>query len=84
MLKFSTYRDPHVARSLEVFNNSVNWLRQGSWTQQDLEEAKLRTLADMDTPVAPSERGESTFSLGLTNEMRQKLVNRASGVVVLF
>ena len=41
MFRFFSYRDPHSISTIEHFQKSLRWLVNGSFTEQDLDEAKL-------------------------------------------
>jgi Zn-dependent M16 (insulinase) family peptidase len=72
LFSFYSYRDPNALRSLESFNNSIDWvLKPESITEQDLTEAKLTTFSSLDAPIAASGEGMSFFKYGLTDVMRQ-------------
>lgn len=75
LFSFLSYRDPHLERTLQVYNDSIDWVMSGRFSNEDLKEAILSTFADIDKPMAPSGKGNSEFVAilrGLTREMRQK------------
>ena len=49
-----SYRDPHLARTISVYNSAVEWLESGSFTDQDVDETILQTCSGMDTPMSPA------------------------------
>jgi len=49
-----SYRDPHLARTISVYNSALEWLEAGSFTDQDVEETILQTCSGMDTPMSPA------------------------------
>lgn len=69
---FYSYRDPNFEETLSAFNNSVQWATEGKFTDQDVEEAKISVLAQLDRPISPSNRGMLYFHQGVTDDMRQK------------
>ncbi|MBE9504867.1 MAG: insulinase family protein [Proteobacteria bacterium] len=75
LFSFLSYRDPHLERTIQVYNDSIDWVLSGKFSNEDLKEAILSTFADIDKPMAPSGKGNSEFVAilrGLTREMRQK------------
>jgi Zn-dependent M16 (insulinase) family peptidase len=56
-----SYRDPHIASTLEAFKEAILTLREGNFTDQDLEEAKFGVIQHMDSPVAPGSRGNDAY-----------------------
>ena len=39
----ASYRDPHVARTLNVFAQTVDYVKQVEWTQTDIDRAIIAT-----------------------------------------
>lgn len=72
--EFYSYRDPNIQETLESFNKSIDWIQRGEFTQQDLDEAKLKLFSSIDTPLAPYQRGKTLFLHGISHEMRQRFV----------
>ena len=60
------FRDPNSVQTLSAFRRGVDWARSGSFSQQDIDEAKLSVFSTVDAPVAPSNKGTegSPRSLG--------------------
>ncbi len=68
-----SYRDPHFARTLKVFEGSLEWLKKTNFSDEQIKEAILQTCARMDTPVSPAGKASAEFSnmrKGRTREMR--------------
>ncbi len=71
---FHAYRDPHLTSTLHTFHHAIDTIAQGHFTPQDLEEAKLILIQQLDTPIAPSGRAMIAYNWlreGKTEEMRQ-------------
>lgn len=74
-----SYRDPHIAATLHTFDEAIDEISAGHFTDQDLEEAKLGIIQQFDTPIAPASRALTAYSWlrdGKTKEMRQEFRNR--------
>jgi presequence protease len=72
-LSFYSYRDPNLERTLEAFTNSAEWIRQPqSFTQMDLEEAKLSLFGSLDAPIIPARKGLSYWMQGISQDLRQR------------
>ncbi|KAJ8049766.1 Presequence protease, mitochondrial [Holothuria leucospilota] len=69
--KFYSYRDPRSVETLEVFHQSLPWIEKGTFTEQDLDEAKIAVFSSVDAPIAPGSRGVSSFLSGLSDDIRQ-------------
>ncbi|CAF97768.1 unnamed protein product [Tetraodon nigroviridis] len=72
LFSFYSYRDPNSVQTLSAFGESVNWVKSGEFTQQDIDEAKLSVFSAVDSPVAPADKGMSRFLSGVTDEMKQQ------------
>jgi presequence protease len=78
---FYSYRDPCLDSTIEAFSLSVQEAIEGEFDDQDVEEAKLGLLQDIDSPVAPGSRGVVGFgwmkgnkNLELRRQQRKRLV----------
>ena len=61
-IAFSSFRDPHLARTLRVFAGTADYVRRAEWTQTDIERAIIGTAKDGEKPIRP----ESATKLALT------------------
>ncbi len=71
---FYAYRDPHIQKTFTAFKTGIDRVANGKFSSQQLEEAKLGLIQDLDAPVAPGGRGilsYSQFREGYTLEVRQ-------------
>ncbi len=76
---FYAYRDPHIARTLSTFADSIREMAAGDFENQDLEEAKLGIIQYFDTPVAPEGRAMAEYAAlrdGKSLQMRQDFRDR--------
>jgi len=65
-LSFYSYRDPHISRTLEVFDKTANYLRNVEWRQEDIERTIIATT-QKDSPIL---RPELATSLALDRYLR--------------
>ena len=75
IFSFLSYRDPHIERTLKVYNDSIDWVLEDKFSDEDLKEAILGVFGDIDKPLSPSGKGTREFICilrGLTPEIRQK------------
>jgi hypothetical protein len=83
---FYSYRDPNIDKTINSFKGAVDWVLSGrkesanTFSEQNIEEAKLSLFSDIDMPVSPSKKGLSEFLTGITWEMRQQHRERLFGV----
>ncbi len=76
---FHSYRDPHIANTLKIFNESIDLIAAGNFDENDLEESKLEVIQQFDMPTAPGSRAITAYSWwreGKTKEMRQHYRDR--------
>ncbi|MDI6777211.1 MAG: insulinase family protein [Syntrophales bacterium] len=71
-----SYRDPHIVRTLKVYDEAIDFICQNKLTEEELEKAVIGTIGILDKPMDPSSRGYVAMIrdfIGLTDEDRQKL-----------
>ncbi len=76
LLYQGSYFDPHVARSLNVFEQTVNYIKQSEWTQTDIDKAVIATAADYQKTVRPSQASTNALTHYLTGQTREMIENR--------
>lgn len=70
---FYSYRDPHPVATGDLFSNGlISWLKDVSFSEQDLLEAKLAIFSDLDAPCDLAGEGLQHFKYGLTDVQRQR------------
>lgn len=70
----ASYRDPHIVRTLDVFDQAAQWASKESFGEEEVKQAILGAVSDIDRPLSPSEKAAREFSFirqGLTLEIRQ-------------
>ena len=71
----ASYRDPHVARTLNVFKQAADYVKQVEWTQTDIDRAIIATAKNAEKPIRPSQAASDALSqylVGQTREMREE------------
>lgn len=82
---FTTYRDPKLKESLEVFSNTVAYLRNFDCSERDMTKYVIGTISGMDTPLYPKAQGRRSlmaYFAELTEAMLQKERDEVIGVSV--
>lgn len=72
---FHSHRDPHIASTFAAFDESIDVIAKGKFTEQDLEEAKLGIIQQFDSPTSPNGRAILAYGWLRDNkkmELRQK------------
>jgi Zn-dependent M16 (insulinase) family peptidase len=75
---FYSFRDPHLAKTIDEFQKSLEKISNGKFTKSDLEEAKFGVIQAIDAPVPPGNRAMTAYSwkrAGRTAEDRQNFRN---------
>ena len=70
---FGSYRDPHVCRTINVFEDAGSFLNSGNFTENDITESILQLASVIDKPDTPATASKKAFYrdiLSLTDEMR--------------
>ncbi|MBQ6322139.1 MAG: insulinase family protein [Lachnospiraceae bacterium] len=70
-----SYRDPHLKRTMEVFEALPQYLEQFSADERDMTKYVIGTIGDLDTPLPPSalgERSATAFLRGLEQDRLQQ------------
>ena len=76
-----SYRDPHLERTLQVFDDAIAWIVSGKFEPVSVEEAILAVFSDLDKPLSPAGLAAQEFaclrrgiSLEMRNRFRQQLL----------
>ena len=78
-ISIGSYRDPNVARTLEVIEAVKDYVAKADWTQVDVDRAIIATAKDDDRPIRPQEAtGEVLFRhrIGLSSQLRKARYER--------
>ncbi|MCR5675705.1 MAG: insulinase family protein [Lachnospiraceae bacterium] len=70
---FVTYRDPHLAKSLEVFRAAADYIRGFDADERTLTQYIIGAVSELDTPKTPSTRGAYGMTVWLTQTAREVL-----------
>ena len=58
----STYRDPNIDYTLDVYDDLGNWLLEGDFSQSDLDEYIIGSVNNFDPVLSPSAQGNFAYS----------------------
>lgn len=76
LLYQGSYFDPHVARSLNVFEQTADYIKQSEWTQTDIDKAVIATAADYQKTVRPGQASTDALTHYLTGQKREMIEDR--------
>ena len=72
---FVTYRDPHLKRSVDVFEQAVDYLRNFTADDRTMTQYVIGAVSELDIPKTPHAKGSyglAAYMTGLTYEQIQK------------
>lgn len=75
LFSFMSYRDPHLAETLKVFDDAEKYLAQHEIPAAEMEKAIISTIGMLDKPLDPAGRGHASLMrsiAGITDAMRQQ------------
>ncbi|GFS94923.1 presequence protease, mitochondrial [Nephila pilipes] len=72
---FYSYRDPNVTKTLKTFSSGIEWLLEESYSDRDINEAKLGVFSEVDAPVPPGSKGLAFFQEEISDEMKEEMRN---------
>ena len=73
VFSFASYRDPHIVETLNAFNGACDFIRKGSYSDDDVREAVLQVCSAIDKPETPGAAARKAFyrkMVGLSDEIR--------------
>lgn len=73
IFSFGSYRDPHIVTTLQVYQKAFDFIKQGSYTEEDIKEAILQKCSDIDKPDPPGPASQKAFHrkiVGLSDSAR--------------
>jgi Zn-dependent M16 (insulinase) family peptidase len=78
-LELGSFRDPHIARTLGIFNGVTDFVRQAKWSQTDVDRAIIGSAKDAERPIRPGEATGDALQrhlVGLTPAVREQNYDR--------
>jgi hypothetical protein len=78
-----SYRDPHIRQTLKTYSNVSNYLCNGDYNDNDIDEAILQLCSDIDRPDTPAAKAKKAFwrkLIGMTDEIRKTFKERILSV----
>lgn len=63
---FVSYRDPNLDKTIEIYRNAAEYIKNYKPTDKDLTKYIIGTFSDLDTPLTPSAKGSRSYQAYLT------------------
>jgi Zn-dependent M16 (insulinase) family peptidase len=79
LFSFASYRDPHIVSTLNAFERAAVFIRSGSFSEEDVNEAVLQVCSEIDKPDPPGPAARKAFYrkiVSLSDEMRGDFKSR--------
>jgi Zn-dependent M16 (insulinase) family peptidase len=71
-LTFVSYRDPNLIKTVEIFDQTVQFLRSADLRDEELAKSVIGTIGDIDRHLLPDAKGYTSMVRYLTNETDEK------------
>jgi len=68
LFTFSSYRDPWVNRTLDVYAGSLEHVRKADWSQGDVDRSIIGTAKEGERPIRPPQASGTALSRYLTGD----------------
>ena len=75
LFHFGSYRDPHIASTLKVYDDAQTFIASGNYADEDVKEAILQVCSDIDKPDPPGVASRKAFYrnvVSLSDDMRNR------------
>ena len=79
LFSFASYRDPRLVATLDVFAAAARFIRKGSFSDDDVNEAILQVCSEIDKPDPPGPAARKAFYrkiISLSDDMRKQFKTR--------
>lgn len=70
-----SYRDPHLKKTMEVYEGVVDYLRNFSVSDRDMDKFVIGTISNIDRPMNPSAKGSRSMNLYM-NRVSEEMIRR--------
>ena len=78
---FVSYRDPHLQRTLEVYDGVVDYLKNFTVSERDMTKYIIGTMSNIDQPMMPAAKGERSMSLYM-NKISADLIREERNQII--
>lgn len=80
-LVFNSYRDPNLAETLENYQSTTRYLDEFNADEKTMTRYIIGTIAGMDVPMTPSQKGDLAFSWYFGKRTRQEIEENRHAVL---
>ena len=68
---FVSYRDPNLSKTLEVYENAAEYLRNFTGDDRTMTQYLIGAISDLDTPLTPQSKGLRSLSAYMTKQTEE-------------
>jgi hypothetical protein len=72
VFSFVSYRDPNLAETLRVYDETASFLKEADLDESEIEKAIIGTIGDMDRYMLPDAKGMTSLARWLVGDTREK------------
>jgi Zn-dependent M16 (insulinase) family peptidase len=79
LFSLASYRDPHIAATLDVFQGAADFICRGAFDENDVKEAILQVCSEIDKPDPPGPAARKAFFrkiVSLSDDLRARFKQR--------
>ena len=81
MFSLNSYRDPNLKTTIDNFNETANYLNSFSADPQSMTRYIIGTIAEIDSPLTPSQKADKAFTLFLSKRTPEDLQQERDAVL---
>ncbi len=70
---FVSYRDPHLKRTMEVYEGVVDYLKNFEVSDRDMTKYIIGTMSNIDQPMSPATKGDRSMNLYM-NKVSEEMI----------
>lgn len=80
-MSFLSYRDPNLKKTLDIYDESADALSSAEIASEDILQAVVGTMGDLDSPMSPDQKGFASFLQYLSGETQEDRQNYRTAVL---
>ena len=81
IIGFSSYRDPNLKETLNVYDNTVDYVKNIALSEREMTKYIIGTISELDHPLTPSMKGERAATNFFRNISQEYLQNERDNVL---
>lgn len=70
-----SYRDPNLEKTMEIYEGVVDYLRNFTVSERDMDKYIIGTISNMDRPMTPAAKGDRSMNLYM-NHVSEEMIRR--------